>query len=67
MYNNLKNKLYLTPSHLCICNANLLKLEMKLRIKKILDYASIAKIANGILYLMIDNAHYFNVCFMIII
>ena len=47
--------------------ANLLKLEMKLRIKKIQDYACIAKIANGILYPMIDNAHYFNVCFMIII
>ena len=43
------------------------KSEMKLIIKKIQDYASIAKIANGILYLMIDNAHYFNVCFMIII
>ena len=40
---------------------------MKLRIKKIQDYASIAKITNGILYPMIDNAHYFNVCFMIII
>ena len=53
--------------HLCIYVANLLKLEMKLRIKKIQDYASIAKIANGILYPMIDNAHYFNVCFMIII
>ena len=47
--------------------ANLLKLEMKLRIKKIPDYASIANTANGILYLTIDNAHYFNVCFMIII
>ena len=53
--------------HLCIYVANLLKLEIKLRIKKIQDYASIAKIAYGILYLMIDNAHYFNVCFMIII
>ena len=60
MYNYLKNKIILDV-------ANLLKLEIKLRIKKIQDYASIAKIANGILYLMIDNAHYFNVCFMIII